>query len=292
MPVYLSLIVCTLGRDASLWRLLTSLGQQRYHEFEVIIVDQNDDSRIKPIVTAFVDRLAIQHLRSEKGLSRARNVGLRACRGDVIGFPDDDCWYDDGVTQQVATRFERYDITLLTGRTVDVTGMDSVSRHAAESGPISRSNVFVCGNSNTLFVRRWVATDVGGFDECLGVGAQTPFQSGEETDFILRCLQREHRAFYDRKLVVRHERNTEPPATATARAARYSQGYGRVLRTHRFGPSYLGTHIGRALMRGIVCLTVGDIAGARARYRWAAGSLRGYLAPVRDVSRGPNTIAR
>jgi glycosyltransferase involved in cell wall biosynthesis len=273
----ISLIVCTLGRTEPLARLLVSLQAQTNPAFEVIVVDQNE-----PDLAAFLQpwhgRLALRHLHSAKGLSRARNVGLREAGGAIVGFPDDDCWYDAEVTAQVEHFFRDNAADVLTGRTLDRAGRESVSPHRSESGQIDRDNVFRSGNSNTLFARRAVAEAVGGFDEALGVGAATPFQSGEETDFLLKCLRNGHRAYYDRSLVVRHDQNEAGPANEMARVRAYSQGFGRVVRTHDYGVGYLGARTSRAAVRGLLCLASGDLQGARHRWLWAIGACLGYAA--------------
>ena len=50
----------------------------------------------------------IRHLRSERGLSRASNIGLRVARGDIIAIPDDDCWYPKDLLATVAAWFESH----------------------------------------------------------------------------------------------------------------------------------------------------------------------------------------
>lgn len=278
MSDLISLIVCTLGRKEPLARLLASLERQDNRSFEVVIVDQNEGEYLRPIIERFGSTLAIRHLRSPKGLSRARNVGLRHCKGHIVGFPDDDCWYGPRVTAQIDAFFARPGTAVLCGRTLDVEGRESVSAHRGASGAIDRHNVFASGNSNTLFARTQIARDVGGFDEALGVGALTPFQSGEETDFLLRCLRSGNAAYYERDFIVHHDQNNEVVTVRIARARVYSAGFGRLLRIHDYGLSYLGARIGRAFLRGTVCLATGDVDGARQRYGWAVGCMRGYMA--------------
>ena len=181
-----SLVVCTIGRRDTLARLLASLETQTNDAFELIVVDQSGGNGIEALLTNVSLGRGVRHLRSERGLSLGRNIGLRHARGEVVGFPDDDCWYDPDVIDRVDRFFQHPDNGGLTGRTVDARGVDSLSPHRADSGTIDRRNVFESGNSNTVFVRSSVARDAGGFDETLGVGAATPFQSCEETDFLLR----------------------------------------------------------------------------------------------------------
>jgi glycosyltransferase involved in cell wall biosynthesis len=101
----ISLLVATLGRVDELNRLLASLENQDAG-FEVLVVDQNPDDRLAPVLAAH-SRLAARHLRSERGLSRARNVGLRAAQGDLIAIPDDDCWYPAGLLARVEEWFRQ-----------------------------------------------------------------------------------------------------------------------------------------------------------------------------------------
>ncbi|MCC7251283.1 glycosyltransferase family A protein [Hyphomicrobium sp.] len=276
MGTMISLIVCTLGRTEPLRRLLASLAEQTHRPFEIILVDQNAGDYLDSVLHAY-SVLPLVRIRSEKGLSRGRNAGLKRAKGESIGFPDDDCWYDRGVLESVDRFFaSRSEIDLLSGRTVDASGADSVNRYWPVSGPITRDNVFGTGNSNTIFIRRTVLTGVRGFDETLGVGASTPFQAGEESDFLLRCLERGHRGYYDRSFLVRHDQVTE----TLARVRAYSVGFGRVARLHGLGPSLFLTRNVRTVIGGCLRMAKGDLEGARHRYTCFVGSMRGYAAPL------------
>src|SRR5208282_5801645 len=102
------LIVATLGRTRELERLLASLARQRMRSFEVIIVDQNDDDRLRLLIGGFGAALRLVHLRNGRGLSRSRNSGLARAQGSIIGFPDDDAAYDAGTLERVVAFFERH----------------------------------------------------------------------------------------------------------------------------------------------------------------------------------------
>jgi len=272
----ISLVVCTLGRNAPLVRLLESLRAQPGVSFQVVLVDQNPPGYLSDTLARFAD-LDLCHVHCDRGLSRARNAGLRAGSGDLIGFPDDDCWYAPGRLQRIRAFFDRHDaIDILTGRTIDASGRESASRFQARSGPILRNNVFVAGNSSTLFVRRAAAQAVGGFDEALGVGSGTPFQSGEESDFLLRCIAAGYRGYFDRDHEVFHEQVSVTPARARA----YSTGFGRVARKHSLGPAYFAARTARTFAGGCYRLMRGDLDGAHQRWQWLAGSIRGYTAPL------------
>jgi glycosyltransferase involved in cell wall biosynthesis len=282
MGAMISLVVCTLGRKEPLRRLLNSLAGQIYRPFEIIVVDQNAHDYLDAVLDDFPS-LPIIRVRSEKGLSRGRNAGLGRTCGTIIGFPDDDCWYDANVLQSVAKFFAaRPETDLLSGRTLDAQGRQSLNRYCDESGPITRSNVFTTGNSNTIFVRRSVMAAVEGFDETLGVGAGTPFQAGEESDFLLKCLNCGHRGYYDRNFVVRHDQILE----SMERLRAYSIGFGRVARIHNLGPSLFLARNVRTVLGGCYRMAKGDVEGARQRYTCFVGSMRGYVAPLSSSATG------
>ena len=53
-------------------------------------------------------------------------------------------------------------------------------------------------------MRRHVVDRVDGFDNSLGIGAGTPWGSGEDTDYLLRCLDAGVAVYNDVNLIVRH----------------------------------------------------------------------------------------
>ena len=61
----------------------------------VLVVDQNEDERVAPILASSPVEVVRSALR--RGLSRARNVALPRLEADVVAFPDDDCVYPPGL---------------------------------------------------------------------------------------------------------------------------------------------------------------------------------------------------
>lgn len=263
-----SLVVCTLGRQMEPDRLLTSLRSQSYRHFEVIVVDQNDDTTLLTETLArHADALDIRHLRSAKGLSLGRNVALAAAGGDVVAFPDDDCWYDAGVLEHVERWFAQHpELALLAGCSVDEHGHQSNGRFDADAGPITKANVWARGISYTLFVRRAaIAAARLRFDEQLGAGSSSRWKSGEETDFVLRLLSAAHRAWYDPSLIVRHPKTTIKSGSALReRSIDYAAGYVRVLTQHGYPRSQLALSIVRPIAGAGLALLRADGKQARA----------------------------
>jgi len=277
----LSLLCCTVGRTDKLGRLLDSLARQSFRDFELVVVDQNAPGALDPVLAPYLDRLDIRHVRSERGLSRARNVGLNHCRAKILAFPDDDCWYPGGLAEKIVALFDANpQVGVFTGRTTDADGADSLGIFLDRDAEIAKSNVWLSGNSNSLFIRADIARKIGGFDETLGVGAPTGFKSGEETDFLLRALATGARGFYRRDLVVHHDQAPVGGAGGVSRAQDYAQGFGRVLRLHDYGAAYVAMRVLRSSARALLALATGDMATARYKALWALGTFKGFMMPL------------
>src|SRR5215212_9261375 len=106
--MHFSLVLATVGRTEEVRRLLESLREQTYRNFEVIVVDQNPGDGLTYLLELYRDTLNIRHIRSAKGISKARNVGLRYTTGDVVAFPDDDCWYAPDLLERVAAKLSAH----------------------------------------------------------------------------------------------------------------------------------------------------------------------------------------
>lgn len=181
----ISLIMATLGRKNEVDRYLQSLCMQTYTSFELIIVDQNPEYFLSDIIKKYKDKININHiLTAEKGLSKARNLGLKYIHGDIIGFPDDDCVYRIDTLQNVVSSLQG-DIDAVTGTVIS--NLHQLPGNMMRS--VNIYNVWCRGISFTIFLKKHVLEKVGYFDEMLGVGSGTIYGSGEETDYLIRILK-------------------------------------------------------------------------------------------------------
>lgn len=274
----ISLVTCTLGRKDKLLRLLNALQQQDSSQFELILVDQNAPGFLDAELEPFKSRFAIEHLHTAKGLSLGRNIGLQHARGSLVAFPDDDCWYRPHTVHQVIDLFHAHpDLDFITGRTFDAKNMPSLSPTLEIGARIGRDNYLVCGNSNSIFARMTAVRGIGGFDERLGVGAATPFQSGEESDLVLSAMAAHMQLAYFPELIVHHDQvDTSNDTAYVDRAAKYGAGYGAILRKHHFGASYLCFRVARSMVRSLLHLVQLQWTEAHYKRSWALGILSGY----------------
>ena len=222
------LVLATVGRTDELARFLGSLAAQDYPRARVLLVDQNPDDRLEPVVATAADDVV--RLRSEPGLSRARNAALPHLTADVVAFPDDDCVYPTGLLSLVAARLAgQQELAGLTGRAVGFDGGVSAS-WLTDAARLRRDDLWNRAISFTIFLRSSVVDEVGPFDEQLGLGAGTPWHSAEEIDYLIRALDRGAAVEYDPELVVLHDVREDTPAIGLRDGA--SIGY--LLRKHRY----------------------------------------------------------
>jgi glycosyltransferase involved in cell wall biosynthesis len=199
----LSLIIATLGRTLELDRLMTTLTNQSFKNFEIIIVDQNEDDRLNFIAEeAKNNGLTLTHLRHHPpNLAHARNRGIATAKGRWCGFPDDDCWYEPTTLERLLDRCRKNDVPHgVVGRWVE---QDSALTAASLCWKKSSQFRDLPVSSITLFLQKSVLTQLGGFDKRLGVGLW--FGAAEETDLVLRALKAGSNIIYDPSIRVHHK---------------------------------------------------------------------------------------
>jgi glycosyltransferase involved in cell wall biosynthesis len=280
-----SLVVATVNRTTELDRLLASLEAQSYKAFEVLVVDQNPDDRL---VAVFQEHpgLRICHLRSGLGLSRARNVGLREAKGQIVAFPDDDCWYPNTLLESVTRWFAEHpecDGLFTSMRNADNVPM--APKWPPPAGVCTRDNVWDCTVSFTAFLRRQLVDAVGEFNELLGLGADTPYQACEDIDYFIRPLALGFRMWYEPELVVHHP-ETRPPELLLSRAYPFALSYGYVLGKHGYSRPYWLRRIARSCGGVMFALCRADVSTARLYCLRAAGQFRGYLSGLKERTHG------
>ena len=112
MKCDVTVIVATYRRNQELSRALKSLAQQEFDDFEILVVDDNDDPNWNELVKAAVSdvataypHLSITHIENHPNLgsAQARNIGIAAAHGKYITFLDDDDLY---LPEKIAVQYQ------------------------------------------------------------------------------------------------------------------------------------------------------------------------------------------
>jgi glycosyltransferase involved in cell wall biosynthesis len=213
--------MATLGRKEEIALFLYRLKEQTYKNFELIIVDQNEDDRVYDLYVKYKDIIELKYIRSnKKGLSLNRNIGLNNCSGDIVAFPDDDCEYNENSLEKVVQFFNNNrEYIFYTCNTKDKSNQNTILKSLRKNRDISIFNMMQTGISFTIFIRADAIKQFR-FDEQLGVGAE--YGSGEESDLLLYLIKNNNKGRYNADTYIYHPCK----ADATSRAFPYGKGFG------------------------------------------------------------------
>lgn len=168
---FISVIIPVHNRARILPAAIRSVLGQGYDDFELIIVDDGSQDNVRDVVESFNDTRII-YLRHDqnRGVSAARNTGIKHAKGELIAFLDsDDVWRSGKLLKQLQV-FNDYP---------DTDCVYSVIRRKDKYGtyfmPFSRVNGYIydkvlmwhCVPIQSLLLRRSCFDSVGFFDERL-----------------------------------------------------------------------------------------------------------------------------
>ena len=280
----LSIIISTIGRSEELRALFDSLARQTLTPFEIIIVDQNIDQRLAHVINDYEERLPLKriHTPGQIGVCRGRNIGWRSSSGELLLFPDDDCWYPVDFFERAVSILIRTGADCVSGRSADETGRSINGRFKKTPCWVDRKTVWTTQIEWTVLMNRFVLNVTGGFDETLGPGAGTPWGGSEIQDLTLKAMKAGFHQFYDPTLYAHHESMlTQNPDKRLRKKGRlYARGMGRVLRIHGYGIQHSVYWALRPLARIIEAILLARFKCALYQKDVSIGRLEGYFSDV------------
>lgn len=244
----ISMLMATLNRKDLMLKAIDSILKQSYQDFEIIVIDQSDIENAE--IVQIDKRIKYIHL-TQKGLSHARNIGLRYVEGEIVGLMDDDAFYTEDVLKKINTLFEQdSNLGLVSGAVVDhTTNRISLRGMNGKRKAITRKNIFKCCISPSMFIKKEIF-DSEIFDEQLGLG--NFWGSAEETDIALKILYAGYNAIFCPEVIVYHP-SCNKSDLPFAKLESYSRGFGAVCAKHKykFGNKTMGYLYFWALFRAL-----------------------------------------
>lgn len=169
-----SIITAVYNGEKYLEETLLSIFAQTYQNYELIIIDDGSPSReCQKICQKYAGRLKY-FFQENKGLSGARNRGLKEAKGEYIAFVDqDDLWLPKKLEKQVE-HFERLredgiPVGLVYTPLIEI---DETSREISRSSYGASGNLFAeliytnnIGTPSSVMTRRDIIEQCGVFDE-------------------------------------------------------------------------------------------------------------------------------
>jgi glycosyltransferase involved in cell wall biosynthesis len=225
----ISLIVTSIDRRYELERLFNSLIYFKEGNLEVIFVDQNITDENKALIGYYDNMINIRHIHVKKrlSLSAARNVGLNHATGELIGFPDDDCWYEKEFFPNLLNTFDKIKTDFICCSVYDPIEKKNYSNKFSEQDVvmINKTNAFRYTTSVGIFYKS-NSLNMRLFDEELGLGAK--WFGGEDLDFVLAMIKDKYEGYFINSLKVYHE--IEKGTYNVEKTYKYNIGFGAVLK--------------------------------------------------------------
>ena len=171
MTPLISVIIPTFNRAHVLLKAIDSVLKQTYKNFEVIVVDDGSTDGTTELLSSYIKEGKILYLKQEnKGVSSARNFGVKSSKGDWLAFLDsDDEWLKHKLQKQVELLTERPDLRLVHGEELWVRNGKRVNQkkiHQKFGGFIYEKCLPLCLISpSAVMIERKLYEEMGGFDE-------------------------------------------------------------------------------------------------------------------------------
>lgn len=107
MDTKISVIIPVYNGEAFIERAINSILEQTLKPSEIIIVNDGSTDGTAEKLLSFGNKITVIAI-PNGGVSNARNVGIKACSGDLIAFLDaDDVWYKEKLKTEVNV-FEKF----------------------------------------------------------------------------------------------------------------------------------------------------------------------------------------
>lgn len=213
----ISVVVATRNGARTLDDCLESLRHLRYPDYEVIVVNDGSTDGSAAIIERYPFRVITT---PGRGVSAARNEGLRAATGEIVAYIDADARADPDWLSYLAATFLESDVVGVGGPNL-VPPEDPWLAKCVYRSPGGPTQVMLddrCAEhipGCNMGFRKWALEEIGGFDEIFTTAA-------DDVDICWRLLDRGHRIGFSPSAVVWHHRR--PSVTAYWRQ---QVGYGR-----------------------------------------------------------------
>jgi glycosyltransferase involved in cell wall biosynthesis len=201
-----SVIIPTYNRSQKVARAIQSVLDQSFRDLEIIVVDDGSTDDTNQCLGRFGSSIRYIRQLVNRGVSAARNGGIKRSFAQWIAFLDsDDYWLKDKLDVQMdfvhrnpgAVACQTEEIWIRRGRRVN-----PKRKHRKPSGDIFRQSLKLCLVSpSSVIIRRTIFDEVGLFDETL--------QAGEDYDLWLRISCRYPVYLIDRELIVKEGGHTD-----------------------------------------------------------------------------------
>jgi GT2 family glycosyltransferase len=199
-----SVVVCVYNGERTIDDCLGSLEKLNYPNYEVIVVNDGSTDKTRQIAESY-DTICLIN-QENKGLSEARNVGIRASKGELIAFTDADCVADADWLTYLVARFQSSEFVAVGGPNLPPPD-DSMMANCVAVSPGAPTHVLLddevaehIPGCNMAF-RREALKAIAGFDPIFRA-------AGDDVDVCWRLQNKGYKIGFSPAAVVWHFRRS------------------------------------------------------------------------------------
>jgi glycosyltransferase involved in cell wall biosynthesis len=196
-----SVIIPTYNYAHFLADAIRSVLEQTFRDFELIIVDDGSIDDTAAVAQGYFSDTRVRYIYQEnRGLSAARNTGIREARGEYIALLDaDDVWLPLKLEKQIQLFEDAEDIVLVYCMVEHIDENSDKLSHFSWPHKIGATYKdlmyfpWVVGSGSSVLIRKSVFESTGLFDESLA--------AAEDSNMWIRILRYHKSAYVDDILV-------------------------------------------------------------------------------------------
>ncbi len=166
IPLLVSVILPTYNRAWALKDAIDSVLSQDYPQIELIVIDDGSTDDTQNLLVPYRDRLTLL-TQENKGVSAARNAGIKESRGSLIALLDsDDAWDKRKISCQVDFFNEHPEALICQTEEIWIRGGKRVNpkkRHKKPSGMIFEASLHLCLVSPSAVMMKKELFDLKGY---------------------------------------------------------------------------------------------------------------------------------
>lgn len=180
-----SAVITTHNRLRYLKKAVESVKSQTYEDIEIIVVDDGSDDGTREYCKEAEVRYIYIPLKEHINGNYARNLGIKAAKGEYVAFlDDDDEWRPKKIEKQIATMTGDVGAVYVYRHFVVENGVEyDEGGGEVLAGDLSKEVFYnIVSTTSCLLFRKEALNAVGGFDEKVGYW--------QESDLMIRVCQK------------------------------------------------------------------------------------------------------
>ena len=198
---FVSVIIPTFNRVDAVCKAVESVLNQTYLQYECIVIDDLSVDNTRELLNEKFGKKIRLVSQPHSGVSAARNLGVKQCRGNWVAFLDsDDTWHSDKLRQQISYHQENPKLRISQTQEIWIRRGKQVSarkKHKKPSGYIFPQSLEMCLiTPSSVILEKELFLTSGGFDEYL--------PACEDYDLWLRITHKNEVGLLDELLLTKY----------------------------------------------------------------------------------------